>query len=212
MNSSPFNRPARSATTPVSSSQFSPPQQAASPVRLGPTYPSNWPVAPTRLTPCIRPASTSIPVVRPSPTAWRGSGAGAGPSRVSPYNTTNAALTARQSVEARRAREFDPDYMVYPTPTRSCPPVPAPVRVNPTGLKNPAVITAAAAAHASTPQRPQNQPVQPRAITEAEAKQAENMAHLERSLAAIAEIVQRVNDYCDVDPGAGFQFGPSPGR
>lgn len=207
MNPSPFNRP---ATTPVSSSQFNPSQQTASQVRFGSTYPTNRPVAPTRPPPRIRPASTLVPVIRPGPTAWRVSGAGAGLSRVSPYNTTNAGLAARQAAEARRAREFDPDYMVYSIPTRSSPSVPSPVRVNPNGSINPAATRAAAPA-ASTPQ-PQNRPVQPRPITEAEARQAENTAHLERSLAAIAEIAQRVNEYYDLDSGAGFQFDPSPGR
>lgn len=209
MDPFPFNRPARPATAPVSSSQFNPPQQASVPDFPGSTYPSNQPMAPTRPPPRIRPASTLIPVVRPGPTGWRGSGPGAGPSRVSPYNTTNAALAARQAAEARRAREFDPDYLIYPIPSRSSPSQPAPVLFNPSDSNNPAV--AAAAAPAIHPQ-PQNRPVQPRPITEAEAKQAENTAHLERSLAAIAEIEQRAKEYCDLDPGAGFQFDPSPRR
>lgn len=209
MNPSPFNRP---ATTPASSSQFSPHQQAAAQVRPGSTYPSDRPVAPARPSPRIRSASTTLtPVVRPGPTSWRRSGAG--PSRVSPYNTTNAALAAREAAEARRAREFDPDYLVYPTPTKSFSPASASVRVNPDGSNNPAATTTTtAAASASPPQQPQNRPVQPRLITEAEAKQAENAAHLERSLAAIAQIAQRAKDYCDLDPGAGFQFDPSPRR
>lgn len=210
MNLSPPNRPARPATTPVSSSQFSPPQQAAVPVCPGSNYPSNHPVAPIRPPPRIRPASTSISAVRPGPPGRRRSAAGAGPSRVSPYNTTNAALAARQAAEARRAREFNPDYLVYPTPTRSSPPVPAPDRINPNGLNNPAA--AATAPSPARPPQPQNLPVQPRPITEAEARQAENAAHLERSLAAIAQIEQRAREYCDLDPAAGFQFDPPPRR
>lgn len=209
MNPFPIDGPARPATTPVTPSQFNPPQQAAVPVRPGLTYPSSHqPVAPTRPLPRIRSASMLIPAVRPGPPGWRGSGAGAGPSRVSPYNATNVAHAARQAAEARRAREFDSDFLVYPIPPQSLPPGPAPVGVNPNGSNNPAAATAVASP-ARLPQ-PQNLPAQPRTMTEAEARQIENTAQLEKSLATIAEIGQRVKEYCDLNSAAGFQFAPPP--
>lgn len=236
MNPFPYNTPARPATTPVSSSQFNPPQdqvqQEAVPVRPGSTtYPLDQP---TRPPPRIRSASTLVPAVRPGPTGWRGFASGApgpGPSRMSPYNTTNAALAAKQAAKARRAREFDPDYLVLPpSPTKSLPsptvmPVPAqvpphvnhhpngPNNYNPAGSISAAATPTARHQHQPPSQQPAMQnrrPIEPKPITEAEARQAENTAHLKKSLAAIAEIEQRAKSYCDLDPGAGFQFDPSP--
>ena len=233
--------------TSVSSSQFNQPQvqvqqdEEAIPVCPGSTtsttYPSNsQPVvvpaaAPTptsRPLPRIRSASTLVSAVRLGLAGWRkgsgsgaGAGAGAGPGRVSPYNTTNAALAAKQAAEARRAREFDPDSLYYPISTESLSTVsPAPVHDNsPNGPNNNPTATPAARAAvtpaAVKPQPPLSQPQNRtlalrRPLTEAEAKKIENKAHLERSLAVIAEIEQRVKDYCDIHSTTGFQFGPSP--
>lgn len=182
----------------------------------------------SRPPPRIRSVSNLVPAVRPGPAGWQrgsgsgsGAGAGAGPHRVSPYNTINAALAAKHAAEARRAREFDPDYMFNPIPTRPLPTVPpAPVYDNsPNGPNNnPAATPAARDAvtpAAVKPQPPPSQsPIHPvvprRPLTEAEAKKIENKAHLERSLAAIAKIEQSVKAYCDIHSATGFQFGPSP--
>lgn len=198
----------RTSSTSANPSQFNHPQPAALPASPGSAYPSNRPVVPelrsTRLPPGVRPAGPLISAVHSGPPSFFGPGPG--PSRVSPYNTTDAAvITARRAAEARRAREFNPDYMVYPIPARQ---VSAPVLANSCDPNNHAAVT-------DVPTKltqPYNRPVQSRPVTEAEAREADNKAHLERSLATVAAIEKRAKAYCAIDPAAGFQFAPFPRR
>lgn len=83
-----------------------------------------------------------------------------------------------------------------------------PVLANSCGSNNPAAVTEVPTKLSQA----YNCPGQSRPVTEAEAREADNKAHLERSLAAVAAIEKRAKDYCAIDPAAGFQFAPFPRR